>query len=130
MQKTTFVLLFFSICLGCSSKSGTLSPTEKLSYRTIAYDRLSEQEKESIISDWQDAEVRQGIYQYNNSHIIFFVDSKTKLHFLLDDSDFILYPAQPLIAVIFNTVDDALLGPIVIIIEPKSKTPIGFVGRL
>jgi len=38
-------------------------------------------------------------------------------------------PNQDLISVTFNTIEDPLLGPIIIIIDPDSQNVVGAVGR-
>jgi hypothetical protein len=130
MKKVIVLIMPFLFLAGCSENSDLLSPSGKMKYREIAYESLSENEKDEINSDWEKADVREGRYQsVNDSHSIIF-DSDNRLYFILKDSNIRLGEFQILIIVSFNTIYDSLLGPITVIIEPKSEKVIGYVGRL
>ena len=123
----TVTLLFL---VSCSENSDVLTPSGKMKYREIAYESLSGNEREEINSDWENADVKEGRYQLmNGAHTIIF-DSENRLYFFLKNPNIRLSEFQILIIVSFNTIYDSLLGPITVIIEPKSEKVIGFVGRL
>ena len=96
-------MLFFVTCLTISctkDDDGFLIRND--TYRKIAWDYLTDSEKETVIHDWKDAKVEDGQYWETNE------DAK---------------------AVIFNTTDDPLLGPIIIYINPKTKEVLGIGAR-
>jgi hypothetical protein len=123
----TIILLFL---VSCSENSDVLSPSGKMKYREIAYESLSEHEKDEINSDWEDADVKEGRYQsFNGAHTII-VDPENRLYFVLKNSNIRLGELQVLIIVTFNTIYDSLLGPITVIVDPKSEKVIGYLVRL
>ena len=130
MKKVIVLIIPFLFLAGCSEKSDLLSPSGKMKYREIAYESLSNIEKDEINSDWEKADVKEGRYQsVNDAHSVI-IDSDNRLYFFLKDSNIRLGEFQILIVVSFNTIYDSLLGPITIIVEPKSEKVIGYVGRL
>jgi hypothetical protein len=64
--------------------------------REIAWNSLSTQEKSTVIIDWKQAKVEQSTYGLNSAY-----------------------------AVVFNTKDDALLGPITVYIDLSTKVVLG-----
>ena len=122
------ILLFYII--GCSDDSDILSPFDKFIYKKIAFNSLNEPSKESLTKDWRLAIVEQGKYQFDNNSHSLVINSEHNLHFILYDPDYELFENQLLVAVIFNTIHDPLLGPLIIIIDYKSKIVIGSVLRL
>ena len=68
--------------------------------REIAWNALSASEKSTVITQWQQAHVSSEIYQ--NVHVY---------------------------AVMFNTTEDPLLGPIVVYVDMFSKRVIGYAPR-
>ena len=64
--------------------------------RFIAWNYLSEQNKSTVIISWKEAHVEETFY--NNIHVY---------------------------AVRFNTIDDAILGPIIIYVDKSSKIVVG-----
>jgi len=135
MNKDILSVVFISVILlslfnSCSDGSNTLTPFEETKYRTIAYNSLSDQEKATIISDWKYAPVKKGIYHLENENIHQLIfSSDDKLIFILNKEDLTLAENQKLVAVTFNTYADALLGPLIIIIDTRSNEVIGGVVR-
>jgi hypothetical protein len=86
--------------LGCESKINSVTGDD-MEYRTIAWNHLTEPEKATVIGDWRAARVQ--ARQWND---------------------------KAAVSVTFNTTDDALLGPIVVIIDPQTKKVVLQLGRL
>ena len=120
------LLLFFS---GCSKNSDLLLPFDQMGSKQIAYASLSEHEKLTIIN-WQHGKVEEGVYHIINKSNSIILDSGDKIYLGSISSNVKLNEGQKLIAVTFNTTEDALLGPLIIIIEPNSKEVIGGVLRM
>ncbi len=85
------VLIIFAAMPGCEPKINSATD-EDMEYREIAWNYITEQEKATVTGDWRAAKVQ--ATQWND---------------------------KAAISVIFNTKDDALLGPIVIIVDPQTK---------
>ena len=64
--------------------------------REIAWNSLTEREKESVTIDWEDAVIESGTYENNEVHMVR-----------------------------FNTTDDPLLGPIVVYVDKNNKKVLG-----
>ena len=125
-MKKLFLFLFLVITfIRCSEKSNFLLPVDKMEYRKIAYESLSDEEKGTLTTDWKEAEVTQGKYLFENNIDWIVFDPGNKSGFVLMKPEVVLINNQPLVLVIFNTKVDALLGPIGLIIEPGTKDVIG-----
>ncbi len=122
------IILSFLILSDCSNNSNVLLPFDQMSNRQIAYASLSEQEKSTIIN-WQNGKVEEGVYQSFNKSNAIVLNSGDKIFFGTISSTVKLIEGQKLIAVTFNTTDDALLGPLIVIIEPNYNKVIGGVLR-
>ncbi len=130
MKYLAIIFLSLALLIRCDDDSDILSANDELSYRTIAYNSLSKEDKESIISNWEKATVVQGFYQKNGDADIFVIDSESSLYFFLEDSTAKLNDGQRLVLVTFHTKDDPLIGPITIILNPNTKKAIGSLLRL
>ena len=129
MKKIIPLSIALLFLVSCSENSDLLSPSGKMKYREIAYESLSDNEKDEINNDWEKADVKEGRYQmFNGAHTII-IDSENRLYFALKNSNVRFGEFQILIIVTFNTIYDSLLGPITVIIEPKSEKVIGFLVR-
>lgn len=115
-----FLILVITF-ISCSEKSNFLLPVDKMEYRKIAYDSLSDEEKGTLTTDWKEAEVKQGNYLFKDNINWIVFDSENKFGFALMKTDVVLINDQPLVLVIFHTNIDALLGPIALIIDPGTK---------
>jgi hypothetical protein len=85
------VLVILAAMLGCEPKINSVTGDD-MEYRTIAWNHITEQEKATLTGDWRAARVQ--AMQWND---------------------------KAAVSVTFNTTDDALLGPIVIMIDPTTK---------
>ena len=120
-----FILFLISLISCCNDNE-----SEILDYRLIAYNSLSEEEKETISEDWNNAEIIFGKYKSDVcEHALYSVD-RGLMCFLLKDQNIQLEENQNLTAVIFNTINDSLLGPIIVVIDPVSESAVGSVLRL
>ncbi|MGH7454184.1 MAG: hypothetical protein ACRENG_22715 [bacterium] len=90
-QSNFAVLVLFAAMLGCESKINSVTGDD-MKYRTIAWNHIDAQEKATVTGDWRTARVQNT--QWND---------------------------KTAVSVTFNTTDDALLGPIVIMIDPPTK---------
>ncbi|MCB0732259.1 MAG: hypothetical protein KDC88_14640 [Ignavibacteriae bacterium] len=125
MIKKSLTILTFLLIVGCDDDS-----LNNIIYKEIAYNSLSEREKSSLTVDWQDAKIENGIYKKGQCENEFISGNENRLCFFVKDENISLLEYQKLIAVIFNTNDDALLGPIIVIVDPEGPKVIGGVGRL
>ncbi|MCI0696154.1 hypothetical protein L0337_29650 [candidate division KSB1 bacterium] len=85
------VLILCAAMLGCESKINSVTGDD-MEFRTIAWNYITEPEKATVTGDWRTAKVQ--TTQWND---------------------------KTAVSVTFNTTDDALLGPIVIMIDPPTK---------
>ena len=81
-------------------------------------------EKSTIINP-DNAVIIDGIYKYENRSHKIYIDKEHIIYFGLIDTSKVLIDNQKLISVLFNTTQDALLGPIDVIINPSSNKAIG-----
>ncbi len=84
-----------SSLVGCDHDLSVTANDEML-YRTIAWNYLGDRERATVIGDLTAAKVRTAQWQGKN-----------------------------VVSVRFNTHDDALLGPIIIYIDPQTKAVVG-----
>ena len=129
MKKLVFIFSLFTLLFGCFHESGVLTPFEQVEYKYFAFKSLSDKQKKTIINDWRDAHVYQGNYQKFNCGNAIVIDSEETWCFGLVDRNRELSVNQILLGVAFNTIDDALLGPIIVIIDYDIKDVIGYVPR-
>jgi hypothetical protein len=127
--KFLLILLIPIIFTGCSDDENKTENLDML-YRTIAYESLIDEEKASIFGDWQDAKVINGTFKSDVCDYEFFQDNQGRICFFPKDQNIELVDYQRLAAVIFNTVNDSLLGPIMVIIDPNSELAVGYAARL
>jgi hypothetical protein len=92
---------FIGILSGCNNDHATNTAHASLQYQQIAWRALNDQEKLSITTEWKNAYVEKAIYKNKKGY-----------------------------SVVFHTIDDALLGPLVIFIEKDSNQVLakGFKG--
>lgn len=102
-----YLLAFAGIImfLGCEHDMSVnqvlrLSANDETDYRTIAWNSLGERERATVIGGRESGRVQPAKWQ-----------------------------EKDVIAVMFNTTDDALLGPIIIYIDPQMKTAVGGAPR-
>lgn len=129
-MKKLFVIFICSLVLsGCSEDSNPLSPSGQKHFRQIAYNYLSDDAKATIIN-WQNGKVEDGTYHSSDEYDFIVLDSKNEIPFAANSSDVKLYTGQRLVAVTFETTMDPLLGPLILIVEPRSDKVIGYVLRM
>lgn len=117
LVSSTILLLCFTI-ISCSDPVSGFSDAEKNMYRAAAYNFLSDEEKESIISDWHDAPVNSGIFAQNEHGgpgII--LEGSTDIIPYMTPMSSLMPEGTHLVTVTFNTSYDALLGPVIIILS-------------
>lgn len=91
--------------LGCEHDVGVnqvlrLAANDETEYRIIAWNDLSERERATVIGDRNSGRVKRDRWR-----------------------------EKDVIAVTFNTTEDALLGPIILYIDPQTKKVVGRMGR-
>jgi len=102
-----------------------LAPINAHNYRRIAYESLSSSEKESLTKCWCVAPVRLGKYKIEDQISVISINQDNQWSFKLYNENTILLTNQRLVAVTFSTVGDALIGPIIIIIDQNNEKVIG-----
>lgn len=130
-------LFVIGFCVMFSCKDSVNNPSElnkrsgeEMFYRTAAYNSLNESQKATIISDWQSVPVFNGIYvpgEYGEPNILIEGQSSplpydTPLSRTFDEG-------TKLKLVTFQTENDALIGPITVIML-EDGTVIGAFTRL
>ena len=128
MKRTLILLSIFLVFTSCSDLS--TFPENDNTYREVAYNSLSNQEKETLTVDWKVGRVDEGIYKKKDDNDILELSSGAKLYFLSRVETEYLRDGYKLFAVSFNTKYDALIGPIIVIVDPYLKQAIGGGGRL
>ena len=101
----------------------------KLVYKEVAYNALSQDQKLSLAVDWKDTRVIGGVYNNTQCENEFISHENDRMCFSAYNEMFDLVANQKLVAVYFNTMNDALLGPIIVIVDPANMQAIGIVGR-
>jgi len=124
MKRLILFCLPIVFLIGCSKDSSVLSPQVKTAYKDIAYNSLTAQEKSTLINP-DAALIDEGNYKYENKSHKIYINKDHIIYFSLTDTNTVLYDNQKLISVLFNTTQDALLGPIDVIIDPLTKQTIG-----
>lgn len=124
ISKLIYTILIFAM-VSCNEDN-----FNNLKYKEIAYNSLSEREKSTLTVDWQDAKIENGIYKKGQCENELIINDENRLCFFVNNENISLVEFQKLVAVIFNTTNDALLGPIIVIIDPEETRVIGGVGRL
>lgn len=128
MKKLFFPVLALVMLTSCLDFDIT-TPFNGDTMRDAAYASLSDTEKESLTISLEDAQVVRGYYSNKNCTNGFVsMKGETKC-FVLNDSNLKFRDSQTLGAVVFNTTDDALLGPLIVIVEPENNLVIGRVMR-
>ena len=128
--KYIVMILFAFTIWNCDDEVTGLSPTEEMIYRQIAFKSLTDDEQSSLSVNWEEAPVIRGFYSGNDSKNIFKeIDSELEYQFLISDDNVVLLDNQLLIRILFNTENDALLGPIILFVNPKTMSVIGFLPR-
>ena len=127
MKKLLMVLILF--LFSCSEESDFLSSYEQKHLRNIAYKSLSEEARSTIVN-WQNGKVEAGIYHSSDESDFIVLDSKNEIPFMINSTDVKLIERQKLVAVTFNTTYDALLGPLILIIELREEKVIGLTPRM
>ena len=128
MKRTLILLSIFLVFTSCSDLSISVIIFRKCG--EVAYNSLSNQEKETLTIDWKVGRVDEGIYKKKDDNDILELSSGAKLYFLSRVETEYLRDGYKLFAVSFNTKYDALIGPIIVIVDPYLKQAIGGVGRL
>ena len=90
----TIALLFL---ISCSDNSDLLSSSGKMKYREIAYESLSDNEREELNGNWENADVKEGRYQLMNGANTIVIDSQNRLYFSPKDYNIRLSEFQILI---------------------------------
>lgn len=130
-MKTFLSIVFLLSCLiGCSEDTNFLSSHDRLTFRKIAYESLTEESRAILAENWRFANVDAGIYQLGNYGHKIVIDTETSLPIHPYNPDYKFSNSQQLVAVSFRTIYMVMGGPIIKIIDYKSKIVIGFVPTL
>jgi hypothetical protein len=115
---------------GCFDFDLPTTPFEGEIMRQVAYESLTETEKETLTISWEDALVVQGHYESDECENVFVSGASEHKCFGVKDSITKLSYMQKLGAVVFNTNDQSLVGPIIVIMDPQNNSVVGYVFRL
>ncbi len=121
------IALFFT---GCFDFDLSTTPFNGEIMRQAAYESLTDSEKETLTINWEDALVVQGHYESNECDNVFVSGANEHKCFGVKDSSTKLSYMQKLGAVVFNTNDESLVGPIIVIMDPQNNSVVGYVFRL
>jgi len=124
-------ILVLLTLMSCSNKSDGLSPYEKANYRKIAYNYLYSNNSAPINISPNKSKIEFGKYSLINNTNFILMNNSNKISFFLNNENINLKNDQGLVAVSFytNTVQDELLGPSIVIIEPITQQVIGIVPQ-
>ena len=122
-------MLIAVFSIGCSHDSDILSPDDEINYRKTAYESLDEEERGTITMDWKEADILKGVYHNNNGGNYLVTDSDGSIPFFFLNKDIKINEDSFIVAVIFRTNNESLLGPLIVIIDPESQTKIGYTPR-
>lgn len=121
------IAFFFT---GCFDFDLSTTPFDGEIMRQVAFESLTETEKETLTINWEDALVVQGHYESDECTNVFVSGANEHKCFGVKDSSTILSYMQKLGAVVFNTNDQSLAGPIIVIMDPQNNSVLGYVFRL
>ena len=124
------IILFMSILFtSCSNTDDPLSPSysseELMEFRNIAWNDLSTSEIETVIISKEESIIQYATISSKDGIWYYKIDEKNKCTFALTNSNIDFRNDQTFVIITINTSDDALLGPIVVILEPNSKQVFG-----
>ena len=130
MKKILSSLVFILLLTQCQDDDNPIGPINSYNYRKIAYESLSQEEKENLTKCWCLAPVRIGIYSKQSGTNYIIIDDSNNWTFIMYDENTSLTMNQKLVGVILNTTIDSLVGPMILIIDPFSERVIGVCPRL
>ena len=130
IHKPVILLSVLLIFFACKDSVNGVDDNKKIAYRLSAYNSLTESDKSTITSDWQNAPVNSGVYTSNEygGPAILLEGYSLPVGYLTPLSR-TFEEGTPLVTVTFNTNNEALLGPIVVILLAEDATVIGSFGR-
>ena len=135
-MRAKMLLIFALSLLSLHCKHAlSLDEHDKMVFRLVAYTHLSEQDRQSLSNDWRKARVSSCSY-VQESNVNLCVQNPDKRDFTYDFTFVTASPSidlkanQALVTVLFNTIHDALLGPIIVVIDPEAKVVVGYVLRI
>ena len=134
MNLTKNIMILLSVTLiifACRDSVNVYDESRNPEYRLAAYNSLTENEKSNVTSDWENATVTPGVYasSQHGSPAILAEGYPSPITYITPLSR-TFAEGTPLVMVTFNTIDDGLLGPIVIVLLAEDATVIGFFGRI
>lgn len=133
MKKHLFIFSILFLCLNCSKdkSSMVLSYTEDelMEFRNIAWNDLSTQEQETVLNSWEESVIHScKVVREDQTWYYIFKDDKGNNHkstMVITNPSLNFQNDQSFISVFFITSDNALLCPIVVIIEPNKNKVFG-----
>jgi len=125
MQKNLIILFLIILLFSCakdkSSVGITYTEEDYQQFIDLAWSDLSEQELSTVVIQMEEAIVKHAVISRENNIWYYSTKKHTKFAMSIPNPNVDFFNHQDFIAVIINTKDTDLLGPIVIIIEPYYK---------
>jgi len=130
VKQAIVVIIFLILISSCSDDDSILIPGTQNVYKEIAYNSLSDKDKETLTDYWTDAKVYEGTLHSDGNSAYMELSSGQRVYIILNLDGYKITVGKKIVGVSFNTRYDALLGPITIIVDPDLKIAIGGVERM
>lgn len=129
MKRGLIFILLMLVLVSCSEHSNPYTPGKSLEFKQAALEQLDESQVNKITQNVEDFDLKAGEYVFeNNKHYIKLNNGK-KQQFLTDKT-INLANGKRILMITIQWEPMALLGPIVVIMDPDTKLLIGFMGHL
>ena len=129
MYKHVIILFLAILFSSCSRTNDPLYPSysdeELMEFRDIAWNDLSNNEIETVIILKEESKIQYATISIKDRIWYYKIDDKNEYSFVLTNPNIDFRNDQRFVIVTINTSDDALLGPIIVIIEPNLKQVFG-----
>ena len=121
------VMLSLFVLINCSEKSDPISffDEELMDFRDIAWNDLSEAEILTITTSKEEFIIKYSRKLSKEDDVRYFKVDNQKYSYVITNPAVDIRNDQIIVIVVINTSDEALLGPIFVMIEPNSKVVFG-----
>lgn len=129
MQKYLIILFFVALISSCARNSDPISSSysnkELMEFREIAWNDLSDDEIETVIISKEELKIQNATVSREDGNWYYKISNTEQSTFVLTNPSIDFRNDQKFVIVTVNTSDDALMAPIIVIIEPNTKLVFG-----
>ncbi len=120
----SFIFLFFIFY--CSENNNPLNYSDKeiMEFKEIAWNDLSQEELSTIIISKEKSNIYYSKISRDNGIYYYTIDD-SEYTFIITHPEIDYRTKQTFVIILINTLDDALLGPIIVVVEPSTKKAFG-----